>query len=41
MANEINPGLIKDLKNEDLWVKQVIYWRTHLDVFIQDYFKIE
>jgi hypothetical protein len=35
----INPNLVRDLKNIDLWVDQVLFWRTHLDVFITDYLK--
>lgn len=32
---------ITELKNTDGWVKQILYWRTHLDVFIEEYFKIK
>lgn len=32
---------IRELKNTDMWVRQIWYWRTHLDVFIEEYFKIE
>lgn len=35
---EIN-GVV--LKNIQAWRKQIWYWRTHLDVFIQEYFLIE
>lgn len=31
---------IQELKNYKEWAKQIHYWRTHLDVFIEDYFKI-
>lgn len=31
---------IQELKNYKEWAKQIYYWRTHLDVFIEDYFKI-
>lgn len=29
------------LKNKELWAKQILYWRTHLDCFIIDYFGIK
>lgn len=32
---------IREIKNADLWVEQIWYWRTHLDVFIEDYFKVK
>lgn len=32
---------IRDIKNFDAWAKQIWYWRTHLDRFIEDYFKIK
>lgn len=32
---------VREIKNTDQWVKQIIYWRTHLDVFIEEYFKIK
>ena len=32
---------IRDIKNYDLWAEQICYWRTHLDVFIEEYFKIK
>lgn len=32
---------IKTLQNEDAWAKQIRYWRTHLDVFIESYFQIK
>lgn len=31
---------IRELKNYLAWQKQIWYWRTHLDRFIEDYFKI-
>ena len=31
---------IRELKNTKGWVRQIWYWRTHLDVFIEEYFKI-
>ena len=33
-------SLIRDIKNVDQWEKQIWYWRTHLDVFIEEYFEI-
>lgn len=32
---------IRELKNFIAWQKQIWYWRTHLDRFIEDYFKIK
>lgn len=29
------------LKNIDGWARQINFWRTHLDVFIEDYFKVK
>lgn len=40
MPTEFNPSYIKELKHEDLWAEQIIYWRTHLDVFVEEYFKV-
>lgn len=31
---------IRDIRNTKLWAWQIAYWRTHLDVFIERYFKI-
>lgn len=31
----------KELHNIDGWVRQVLFWRTHLDVFIEDYFSTD
>ncbi len=32
---------IREIKNTRLWVEQIWYWRTHLDVFIEEYFGIK
>ena len=32
---------IRELKNYAAWQKQIWYWRTHLDRFIEEYFKIK
>lgn len=32
---------IREIKNTKQWARQIWYWRTHLDVFIEEYFKIE
>ena len=32
---------IRELKNFVAWQKQIWFWRTHLDRFIEDYFKIK
>ncbi len=31
---------IRDIKAVKLWARQILFWRTHLDVFIEDYFGI-
>lgn len=33
--------LIRDIKNYEAWRKQIWYWRTHLDRFIEEYFKVK
>ena len=32
---------IREIKNTALWAEQIWYWRTHLDVFIEEYFGIK
>ena len=32
---------IREIKNFGLWAEQIAYWRTHLDVFIEEYFKVK
>ena len=32
---------IRELRNFAAWAKQIWFWRTHLDRFIEDYFKIK
>lgn len=32
---------IREIKNINLWAEQIWYWRTHLDVFIEEYFGIK
>lgn len=32
---------IKEIRNKDIWVRQIWYWRTHLDVFIEDYLGVK
>ena len=32
---------IRELRNFAGWVRQIWYWRTHLDVFIEEYFKVK
>ena len=34
-------GMIREVKNYEAWAKQIWYWRTHLDRFIEEYFKIK
>lgn len=39
--DEIKSFQIRELRNIDQWAEQIAYWRTHLDVFIEEYFKIK
>ena len=32
--------LPREIRNVKAWAKQILYWRTHLDAFIVDYFGI-
>lgn len=32
---------VREIKNFEAWAKQIWYWRTHLDRFIEEYFKIK
>ena len=32
---------VREIKNTEQWAKQILYWRTHLDVFIEEYFCIK
>lgn len=32
---------IREIKNTQLWAEQIWYWRTHQDVFIEEYFEIK
>ncbi len=32
---------IREIHNNKLWARQIAYWRTHLDVFIESYFHIK
>lgn len=41
MASFDKASLIRELKNFEAWKKQIWYWRTHLDRFIEEYFKIK
>ncbi len=41
MANIEKASQIRELRNYDAWAKQIWYWRTHLDRFIEDYLKIK
>lgn len=40
MAGVERASQIRELKNFEAWAKQIWYWRTHLDRFIEEYFKI-
>lgn len=41
MSENIKASQIRSIKNIEVWKKQIAYWRTHLDVFIEDYFGIK
>ena len=41
MASIDRASQIRELRNFEAWTKQIWYWRTHLDRFIEDYFKIK
>ena len=41
MANVEKASQIREIKNYEAWVKQIWYWRTHLDRFIEEYFQIK
>ena len=36
----IKASQIRELRNTGEWAKQIWYWRTHLDVFIEQYFNV-
>ena len=41
MASMDKSSMVRDIKNYEAWAKQIWYWRTHLDRFIEEYFKIK
>lgn len=41
MASVSKVSQIREIKNYEAWAKQIWYWRTHLDRFIEEYFKIK
>lgn len=41
MASADRASQIREIKNFEAWAKQIWYWRTHLDRFIEEYFKIK
>lgn len=42
MASKVVRAKLDDvLKNKELWAKQILFWRTHLDCFIVDYFGVK
>ena len=41
MASIDRASQIRELRNFEAWAKQIWYWRTHLDRFIEEYFKIK
>jgi hypothetical protein len=41
MAAVDKASQIRELKNYEAWKKQIWYWRTHLDRFIEEYLKIK
>lgn len=38
LTESYNNQIATEIKDIDEWAKQILYWRTHLDVFIEDYF---
>lgn len=40
MASIDKASQIREIRNFEAWAKQIWYWRTHLDRFIEEYFKI-
>lgn len=40
MASAEKASQIRELRNYEAWAKQIWFWRTHLDRFIEEYFKI-
>ena len=41
MASIDRASQIRELRNFEAWAKQIWYWRTHLDRFIEEYFKVK
>ena len=41
MASIEKASQIRDIRNYEAWAKQIWFWRTHLDRFIEEYFKIK
>lgn len=41
LTESYNNQLATEIKNIDEWAKQILFWRAHLDVFIEDYFSVE
>lgn len=41
MAAADKASQIREIKNYEAWAKQIWYWRTHLDRFIEEYLKIK
>lgn len=41
MANVEKASQIREIKNYEAWAKQIWFWRTHLDRFIEEYFQIK
>ena len=41
MASADRASQIREIKNFEAWAKQIWYWRTHFDRFIEEYFKVK
>ena len=39
--NNMKASQVREIKNDQLWAKQILYWRTHQDVFIEEYFEVK
>ena len=39
--SELKLSQIRSIEHEDLWAQQILFWRSHLDIFIEDYFGVK
>lgn len=31
----------KKINNPDVWARQILFWRAHMDVFVEEYFGVK